>query len=325
VESHDVSVVDASLPVIDVSEFRRGTESGGAIAAAVERALSENGFMYVIGHGSERSTMMEAFDTARRFFGQPRAIKDRYSYRDVASNFGYQGIGEERLDPSKAPDLKEAFTMRNALGMAQRQERWPDDAFRESTLAFYVAASAAAHRLLQILALSLRLPGEFFRQRHRGENVTLRLLHYPANLTPHSNEQLGAGAHTDYGSITLLFQDEVGGLELSGPDGEWRTAPPIPDAIVINTGDLMERWTNGRFRSTVHRVQPITGNRNRYSMALFVDPDSDVEVSCIDSCATLDNPARYPMITAGEHLRQKIEATHRKQNQDGPRYPGNGR
>jgi isopenicillin N synthase-like dioxygenase len=302
----------ANLPIIDVSAFRRGSGSGGEIAVAVERALSDSGFMYVVGHGIETSVIAAAFDCSRRFFGASRTIKDRFAYTDVASNFGYQGIEAERLDPARPPDLKEAFTMRNALGMAQRQGRWPDEVFRETMLAFYVAAFAASHRLLQILTLSLRLPGEFFRQRHRGENVTLRLLHYPANLTAQSVEQLGAGAHTDYGSITLLIQDEVGGLELLGADGRWRPAPPVPDAIVINTGDLMERWTNGRFRSTVHRVQPVMGDRGRYSIALFVDPDSDVEVSCIDSCATLDNPARYPMITAGEHLRQKIAATHRK-------------
>jgi isopenicillin N synthase-like dioxygenase len=208
------------------------------------------------------------------------------------------------------PDLKEAFTMRNARGLAVQSERWPDERFRDAALTFYEEGLAAAYCLLRILAAALELPADYFITRHNGENVTLRFLHYPANLQAKSGAQLGAGAHTDYGSITLLFQDDVGGLELRGANGDWHLAPPVPEAAVINTGDLMERWTNGRFRSTQHRVRPVTGNRDRYSIALFVDPDSAVEVECIESCTSPQNPPRYPRITAGEHLRQKIAATH---------------
>jgi isopenicillin N synthase-like dioxygenase len=199
--------------------------------------------------------------------------------------------------------------MRNALALAAQAHRWPSEAFRDTALALYEATLSAAHRLLNVLAAGLALPTDYFTPLHRGENVTLRFLHYPANLEVKAPTQLGAGAHTDYGSITLLFQD-VGGLEVRDANGEWRFAPPVADAVVINTGDLMERWTNGRFRSTVHRVRPIRGDRARYSIALFVDPDSAVEVTCIPSCIGPDNPARYPAITAGEHLRQKIAATH---------------
>jgi isopenicillin N synthase-like dioxygenase len=296
-----------TLPMIDVSDF---DQRQARVTDDVSRALQESGFMYVVGHGIDPFLIAAAFAHLRRFFVQPTAFKDRFAYTDVASNFGYQGIGRERLDPRHLPDLKESFTMRNALGRADDHSRWPDDAFRETALRFYVAAFAAAHRLLHVLGHCLQLPPDFFRQRHRGENVTLRWLHYPANLAAQSMEQLGAGAHTDYGSITLLLQDNVGGLELLGADGAWHPAPPVSDAIVINTGDLMERWTNGRFRSTVHRVRPVTGPRDRYSIALFVDPDSDVEVECIASCANDSNPSRYPRITAAEHLRQKIAATH---------------
>jgi isopenicillin N synthase-like dioxygenase len=177
-------------------------------------------------------------------------------------------------------------------------------------LTFYEAAMSAAYRIMRVLAAGLELPRDFFTERHRGENVTLRLLHYPAGLAVRSSAQLGAGAHTDYGSITLLFQDDVGGLELRGADGQWRSAPVVPGAMVINTGDLMERWTNDTFRSTVHRVRPITGARDRYSIALFVDPDADVQIECIKSCQSRQRRARYPGITAGEHIRQKIAATH---------------
>jgi isopenicillin N synthase-like dioxygenase len=164
--------------------------------------------------------------------------------------------------------------------------------------------------LLALLAASLELPEDFFVSRHGGENVTLRFLHYPSNLNARTKSQIGAGAHTDYGSITLLFQDDVGGLELRDASDAWQDAPPIPGAVVVNAGDLMERWTNGRYRSTLHRVKRITGAADRYAIAMFVDPDSDVLVQCLPSCRSASEPARFPPITAGEHVRQKLAASH---------------
>jgi isopenicillin N synthase-like dioxygenase len=288
-------------PVIDLR---------AAAPQSVERALTQSGFMYVTGHGVDPELVERTFAAMKRFFGQKREFKDPYAYTDIDANFGYQGVEGERLDPGSMPDMKESFTMRNALLRADQITRWPAGDFRDAALAFYTAGLGAAYRIMEMLAASLSLPADFFALRHRGENVTLRFLHYPAGLRARSSAQLGAGAHTDYGSITLLFQDEVGGLELLGADGNWRAVPPIDGAAVVNSGDLMERWTNGRFRSTVHRVRPIAGDRDRYSIALFIDPDSAVEVDCFASCVSAERPLRYPRITAGEHIRQKIAATH---------------
>jgi isopenicillin N synthase-like dioxygenase len=245
----------------------------------------------------------------RWFFDQSPQLKDAYAYTNIEANFGYQGMEVERLDPAGTRDLKESFTMRNALQHADDAARWPEGDFRDTALTFYTFGLRAAYRIMEVLAACLGLPADFFTLRHRGENVTLRFLHYPAGLHA-TSQRLGAGAHTDYGSITLLFQDEVGGLELLGADGTWRSAMSMQGAAVINTGDLMERWTNGRFRSTVHRVRPISGTRDRYSIALFVDPDTAVGVECFKSCISAERPLRYPPITAGEHIRRKIAATH---------------
>lgn len=303
-------MLNVDLPIIDVSGATGAGPRRAQTAADIDRALRERGFMYLLGHGIDPALVDEAFIAAREFFDRSTSYKRRFAYTDVASNFGYQGIEGERLDPARQPDLKEAFTMRNALAQANRTGRWPDGAFRETALALYAASLAAAYRLMNVMAASLNLPQDFFTVRHLGENVTLRFLHYPANLTPASEAQLGAGAHTDYGSITLLFQDDVGGLELRDASGRWCSAPPVPGTAVINTGDLMERWTNGRFLSTLHRVRPIAGARDRYSIAMFVDPDTNVAVDCLPSCLRAGHPPRYPAITAGEHLRQKIAATH---------------
>ncbi len=303
----------AHLPVIDLSPAlsEHSPQGRAAVTRSLHEALHETGFMYVVGHGLDAGLLSRAFRSASRFFARPLEEKRAVGYTDSAANFGFQGIEGERLDPANAPDLKEAFTMRNALAAPPGSARWPDEEFRADALMLFAAGLSTAHILLALLAESLRLPSDHFTPLHRGENVTLRFLHYPANLPSRSNTQLGAGEHTDYGSMTLLFQQQVGGLEVRDRTGEWRFAPPMPDAIVINTGDLMERWTNGRFRSTVHRVRPIVGERDRYSIALFVDPDSAVEVECIPSCLERGMPPRHPVITAGEHLRQKIEATHR--------------
>jgi isopenicillin N synthase-like dioxygenase len=298
------------VPIVDVGDFAASENARSRIVSDVQRALTESGFLYARGIGIDPALIARAFAIAARFFAAPPEHKKQFAYGSVEANFGFQGIEAESLDPRSKPDLKEAFTMRNARAWANTADRWPDAEFRDMALELYDEGLAAAYRMLAILAASLDLPAYFFAERHLGENVTLRFLHYPANLPMRSSDQLGAGAHTDYGSITLLFQDDVGGLELLGADGQWHFAPPVADAVVINTGDLMERWTNGRFRSTVHRVRPITGSRDRYSIALFVDPDSAVEVECIPSCVRPDAPARYPPITAGEHIRQKIEATH---------------
>lgn len=298
------------LPIIDIGAFSRGTRQRSATTQAVTHALTQSGFMYITGHGIDAVLTERAFVAMRWFFGQPREFKVRFAYSDIDANFGYQRIESERLDPGSMPDLKESFTMRNALERADDTARWPEGDFRDVALALYAAGLGAAYRVMEVLAACLELPAGFFAQRHRGENVTLRFLHYPAGLLPHSSAQLGAGAHTDYGSITLLFQDEVGGLELLRADRTWQLAPPVRGSAVINTGDLMERWTNGRFRSTVHRVRPISGSRDRYSIALFVDPDAAVEVECFQSCISAERPARYPRITAGEHIRRKIAATN---------------
>ena len=159
---------------------------------------------------------------------------------------------------------------------------------------------------------ALGAPAAYFTRLHSGEAVSLRLLCYPpvnaANLQP---GQLGAGAHTDYGFLTLLFQDNVGGLQVQDKTGAWIDVPPIPGAIVVNSGDLLERWTNRRYRSTLHRVVPSDATRTRYSIAMFIDPDPDAEVSVLPSCVDNARPALFPPITAGAHLQSKLEASHK--------------
>ena len=295
-----------TFPIVDVAAWDLEPASRSGIRAALATALEQDGFAFVRGLPVPARSVRKAFSVARRFFRAPEDFKRRFAYADVDANFGYQGLEGESLDPAALPDLKETFTMRNAADRASEQALWPDEDFRRTATDFYGQAFDAARLLLRICAESLDLPSEFFVTRHTGLNVTLRFLYYPAGLAPRDERQLGAGAHTDYGSLTLLFQDSSGGLEVRDPQGSWQAAPPLRDCVVINTGDLMERWTNGRYRSTPHRVRRVTPTRDRQSLALFVDPDPEVLVECIPGCG----PARHPPITAGEHIRSKIAATH---------------
>jgi isopenicillin N synthase-like dioxygenase len=299
-------VMARTLPIVDVAAWEVEPAARAGIRAALGTALAQEGFAYVRGLPVPARSVRKAFLAARRFFRAPGDFKRRFAYADVDANFGYQGLEGESLDPATLPDLKETFTMRNAADRASDQALWPDDDFRRTATGFYAEVFDAAQLLLRICAECLDLPSGFFVARHTGLNVTLRFLYYPAGLAPRDDRQLGAGAHTDYGSLTLLFQDSTGGLEVRDLQGNWQVAPPVRDCVVINTGDLMERWTNGRYRSTPHRVRRIAATRDRQSIALFVDPDPDVLVECIPGCG----PARHPPITAGEHIRSKIAATH---------------
>ena len=296
------------VPLIDCDSSERSDDE---IAADIDLALSEVGFMALQNLGLQQSVIERAFAVSRTFFAEPRATKVRCAYGLAAENFGYQGLLEESLDPGKPADLKETFTMRNLMAAGIAADRWPSGAFRDEMVSFYDDVLGAAQRLQRLLERALGTPDEFFVSRHNGENVTLRLLHYPpVDGASVDAEQMGAGAHTDYGMLTLLFQDDVGGLQVQSSDGAWHDVPPRPDAIVINAGDLLERWSNGRYRSTVHRVLPRVPSGDRFSIALFVDPDSDTKVEALSSCVDDENPPRYPVTTAGEHLQEKILATH---------------
>ena len=201
--------------------------------------------------------------------------------------------------------------MRNLRHAPVAAARWPDSSFRDRCEHFFDEALGAALRLQRLLALALAVPEDYFAACHSGENVTLRLLHYPPVATEQVvAEQMGAGAHTDYGMLTLLWQDAVGGLQVRDERGEWHDVPPHADAIVINSGDMLEAWSNGRYRSTWHRVLPRNPLQERFSMALFVDPDSATVIEPLPSCTDADNPPRFHRTTAGRHLQSRIEATH---------------
>lgn len=296
---------------IDFSQYDDSKpETINALADQVYQALSTTGFMSVTHIGISKALRDAVFAMSKSFFSQSWEEKNKVGYLSAKENFGYQGIGMEHLDPSKPADLKETFTMRDIAKYLDQAERWPSTEFRDLVTTFYNECFTAAKRIMRVFSAALEQDTNFFINCHKGNNVTLRLLHYPSFTGEIEEQQLGAGAHTDYGMITLLFQDGVEALEVCDKHGNWLPASAEPDRILINTGDLMNRWTNNMFRSTPHRVRPIVNGPDRYSIAMFVDPDEDTVIETLPSCIDAQRPNLYPPISAGDHILEKIKATH---------------
>lgn len=301
------------IPLIDFAGFAGGSEAHRrAIADRVNRAAIDVGFMYAKNLGIDPDVRAEAFASSKAFFRLPDAEKLDCAYASADANHGFQGVGVERLSAGQPPDLKEIFTMRDVPKTASAPDvyRWPSPAFSATALRMFDECLGAAKRVMEAFAITLDVPQDFFAKYHTGGCATLRYLHYPMVEGEVEVDQLGAGAHTDYGTLTLLFQEDVGGLQVLDAQDNWRDAPPIPETVVVNTGDLMARWTNTIYRSTLHRVRPMTGERDRYAIAFFADPDSDTPVRVLPSCCGPDNPAKFPETTAGEHILAKIRASH---------------
>ncbi|WP_407900500.1 isopenicillin N synthase family dioxygenase [Scytonema sp. NUACC26] len=300
-----------NIPVIDFSLFT----SHNAIArqTVVEQiyiACHEIGFMYLQNFGISQDKVEQVFRQSQYFFNLPLSIKQQLAWSDEFSNRGYVGVERERLDPNNPGDLKEAFNVDKEFIAIKKFPRNLE--FCTCILTFHQACTKLANQVLEAFALALQLPFDFLATNHNQHNHTLRLLHYPPLSKPPLPGQVRAGEHSDYGSITLLFQDEVGGLEVQTATGEWIAAQTIPGTVIVNTGDLMARWTNHVFCSTKHRVMVPNDGRvkqSRYSVAFFCHPNDDTEIACLESCRKESLPI-YPPIKAGEYLLSRLQATY---------------
>ena len=312
------------IPLIDFSAFLTDDPLGKlGVAAEIYRACHEVGFLYLIHHGIPPGDIDRAFEQSRRFFDLSLIEKQKVAWASEFSNRGYVGLERERLDEAQPGDLKEAFNLGKELSPDAAAtiaselvlNRWPEelDEFRPTLVDFFEICTEAAARVFQAFAIALSMPEDFIVAKHATHNYTLRLLHYPPLMTPPKPGQIRAGAHSDYGTLTLLFQDTVGGLEVLNANGEWVAAPSVPGAILVNTGDLTERWSNDVFRSTKHRVRLPQGDktqRDRYSIAFFCQPDADAEIACLPTCHSEHNPPKYPPIKSGEYLLSRLQATY---------------
>jgi isopenicillin N synthase-like dioxygenase len=308
-----------AIPVIDVS----GIAGAGAaqVAAEIGVACREVGFFYVTGHAVPPALSKAVFDAAAGFFAQDETQKARVLYT-AAGNRGFVPMKGEALDPAKPADLKEAFNIGLELPaddpdvLAGRGFRaanlWPDiPGFRATMLDYFAACLDLGLSLHRAFARDLGLAPGFFDDKLDRPMAVLRLLHYPPAPERVEAGQLGAGEHTDYGCVTLLATDGVGGLQVRTRDGDWLNAPHVPGAFVCNIGDCLMRWTNDIYVSTPHRVVSPAG-RERFSVAFFLDPNPEAEIACLPGCATPTRPARYAPIRGDAFLTARLSPTYEK-------------
>ena len=318
------------IPVIDLGgSFSSDLATRKTVAWEVHKACRETGFFYVANHGVDETLVTGVFEQAKRFFELPIAEKMALHAKKSPTKAGYEEAGVQALDSQdpnaeKSPaDLKEQFfagaelpddhadSMAHIRGYGHNQ--WPASlpGFREKVLAYQQGARRLGDRLLRTIALSLDMPEDTFASFYQTPGTNLRLFRYPPQPVNVMFNQLGAGAHTDWGGITLLAQDNVGGLEVQNLAGDWVEAPPIPGTFVINIGDLMARWTNDLYRSNFHRVRNVnSGNQSRYSVVMFYNPHWNSRIECMPTCTGADSPRKYPTVTAREHLDEMFQRSY---------------
>lgn len=309
------------LDVIDLSGLRdKDPVAIDRIATKIGSACRDIGFFYVRNHGIPQDLMDTVFAASKSFFAQPESTKSELSISKSKHNRGYVGMSAERLDPKHA-DLKEAFNVGLELDpedpevLAGKPFRgvnmWPEamPQFRTTVLDYFNAAWRLGMDIQLAFATDLGLAPTYFADKFDRPMATLRLLHYPQRPAQIQPGTFGAGAHTDYGSLTLLLTDDAGGLEVRRRDGTWVSAPPIHGAFVCNIGDCLMRWSNDIYLSTPHRVTNPAG-RDRYSIAFFLDPNPEIVVECLPGCSTDKVPAKYPPINAADYLQSRFAATY---------------
>ena len=317
----------ADIPVVDLTDFRsEDTAKRKRVARSFGRALEEVGFVTVANHGVPDSATQNLYRLTKDFFNKPVELKRSYVLQSDAKTKGYIPIGDEivaqTLDAKAAPDLCEALVfpnprMPNNTPDGPEKQFWPKEPAQltPAVLDYFNAATALSDELYRLSALALDLPEDYFSPFFTEASYVLRLVRYPDQVEPPLPGQLRYGAHHDYGGFTILRQDDApGGLQVFDRSGQWRDVPNEPKSFVINVGDLLARWTNDHWRSTLHRVvnppRELTGSTERMSMVLFTGPNADAEILPLPTCCTEDHPSKYPAVMAGAYIRGKIAASH---------------
>ncbi|SLN68941.1 2-oxoglutarate-dependent ethylene/succinate-forming enzyme [Roseovarius albus] len=295
-----------SIPVVDVAPLLDGSDKM-KVAKEIRWALANAGFMYVQNHGVAAEKLDNAFTQTKAFFDLPLEEKMKLHVSKSGTALrGYIEMFGENTDPTKTKDLKECFD----LGPETPGDttpffganQWPADLpeFRAAIYGYHEDMKQLSGSLLRGIALSLDLDERFFEPKMQNPISIQRLLHYPPQTGKIDESVMGIGAHTDYGNLTILAQDDVGGLQVMNRDGDWVQGPPIPGMFVINIGDLVQRLTNDVYLANLHRVVNTSG-RERYSIPFFIDADYDADFAPLPSCVTPENPAKYEAVTCGKH------------------------
>jgi isopenicillin N synthase-like dioxygenase len=317
-------VSQASLPVIDISGLSSSRLADReAVGARLRTACLDNGFFYIGNHGVPEDRVADLFTEAAAFFELPPGQKAEVDKSRSKANRGYEPLQGQTLEPGAPPDLKEGYYIgpehaaddpRVIAGMFNHgANQWPASRphFKPVMQAYLDIMLELSARMMGGIALSLNLPEDYFAGYCTDAMATVRLLHYPPQPARGNPDQKGAGAHTDFGGLTLLRQGEIGGLQVwDQGSGGWIHADPLPGTFVVNLGDMIARWTNDRYRSTVHRVVNASG-KQRYSVPFFYTGNYAHTVECIPTCLEPGEQPKYPPITVEQHMRAMYQRTYK--------------
>lgn len=288
------------IPIINIAPFFNGDKQ--QVAEEIRRACEDIGFFTVVGHGVPLELRRATQAAAQAFFDLPLAEKKKVQ---AAPGVGYMPFQEETLaatlDQKSPSDLKETLNLNLPIDPAS----WPPD-LTPVAKQYFDALLDLSFTLMHLFALALDLPENFFDDKVNRPNTILRLIHYPP-VGEAQPGQMGAGKHTDYGTLTILWSEQSRGLQVRTRGGKWLDIEAAPESFIINIGDLMMNWTNDRWISTLHRVMPRVNQGRRQSMAFFHNPNPDALIECIPGCCDDAHPPKYAPVLAGEHLRMKFE------------------
>ena len=303
--------MDADLvPAIDVSRLDGSPAERAACAADIGRACRSVGFFHIINHGVGEDLRQEVFGLADRFFAASLAEKMQVALSAETAFLGYFPLKGEVTDPAAGGDLKEGFDISfgaaDGLAGGVSANRWPErpQSFQRVLTRYYETMAHLGRTLSRGFALALNLPEDFFAAKLDQPTAILRLLHYPPSAYLRDANSLpptGCGAHSDYGYLTILAQDDQGGLQVQTRAGRWINVPPLAGAFVCNIGEMMAMWTNNHFRATPHRVVRIATGA-RYSVPFFFHPNPDVVIEPLATCREEGKPLLHPAVTSGAYL-----------------------
>jgi isopenicillin N synthase-like dioxygenase len=316
------------IPVINLTKSYENLTYRRELAEQIDEICQNIGFFIITGHSIDEKIQNDMMKVSKEFFHLPLSIK-----REISGSkdypYGYKGLNDENLsrgyEKSSSSsvllsDLKESFS----IGPEHEGEiRWPTKPLTMPSiwLNYYKQCQYLSQHLYKLFALALNLDEHWFDNKINEHRSALRSLYYPSCSSPLPDNQYRSSAHTDYGSFTILKQDFIPGLQVQNRfDGKWINVPFVENSFVINLGDLMSRWTNDRWISTPHRVVAPSDKTNdnlypsRQSIAFFCLINPDEMVTCIPTCSSKDQPAKYPPIKSWDLIMQKYLASTQKKN-----------
>ena len=307
------------IPTLDVSDYLAGKPGAlEKLAGELQFALENIGFYFLTGHDIPIELIEQTFDAAKRFHAQP--LDDKLALRANEHNVGYMPVNgsvsrASQVEKARKPNLVEAFFLKRDMPadhpdvLSNKRYRcmnqWPEASnvpgFRETAVAYMDAVEGLCKKMLPVYALALDLPRDFFDKPFDDPQYTLRLSHYPPADTG-EDDQYGLAPHTDSSFLTMLAQADLPGLSIKMPSGHWVDVPVVRGALVVNSGDLMRRWTNHRFRSTPHRAINRNPGADRYAIPFFFDCSIDYPMECLPTCQGPDNPPKYEPISYMDYM-----------------------